>query len=67
VDVDRDWPSNDPEDGESWTTAYRFLAGRVGQSVRFLLDPFEPDEVDIWVAAGVYKPDHDKNNPEWFV
>jgi hypothetical protein len=25
VNIDREWPSNDPEDGESWETAFRFL------------------------------------------
>jgi hypothetical protein len=57
VNIDREWPSNDPEDGETWITAYRFLQDGLAKADD-LLDPVfgTADRVEIWVAAGVYKP-----------
>jgi hypothetical protein len=60
VNIDREWPSNDPEDGESWETAYRFLQDGLDKA-EFLLetDP-EVDDVEIWVAQGTYRTDQSK-------
>jgi len=41
-------------DGQSWTTAYRFLQDA-------LADASNGDE--LWVASGVYKPDRSEANP----
>jgi hypothetical protein len=64
VNINREWPSNDPEDGESWTTAFRFLQDGLDKADALLNHPTEPpDAVEIWVAQGVYLPAEDSSTP----
>jgi hypothetical protein len=57
VNIDREWPSNDAEDGESWETAFRFLQDAIERAQQIIDNPLEPDRVEIWVAQGTYRPD----------
>jgi hypothetical protein len=60
VNIDREWPSNDPEDGESWETAYRFLQDGLDKA-EFLEGNPQISTVEIWVAQGKYRPDQGVN------
>jgi hypothetical protein len=44
-------------DGTDWTTAYRFLQDAFARAQT------DPGVTDIWVAAGVYRPDRDAAHP----
>jgi hypothetical protein len=48
-------------DGLSWNTAHRYLQDGL-ESARAHLDEFQNNTVEIWVAAGTYRPDQAEGN-----
>jgi len=65
VDINNGDP-NPPDLGQNgWgDDAYQFLQDALAAAEELMNPPFDLESVDIWVAAGVYKPDHDAANPD---
>jgi hypothetical protein len=59
VDIVNGLPNGD---GQSWSTAFRFLQDALDEAV--LLEPELENPVHIWVAQGTYRPDQNKNNDD---
>jgi hypothetical protein len=60
VHVDQSSTAVNPE-GDSWATSYNFISEGIAQAVFLSNDGTIP--VEVWIAAGTYRPDEDSANP----